>query len=275
MPMPLVQRKAILADLVAATNDEHLQFTGDFEDPIKLLGNLPEDEPRGIVSRRKESPYRSGPTRDWLKIKTASWRAANSDRQELFEKKRRVGSPLLRRQMLSIPTTLATRNVLQLYLLSSVEELEMPYTPVTPAQFELLENGVVHLPTNARFTIRPGGGDLQNIELGGLGSKLTESNTAKPKLRRWHAEFGWHSSAKELLGRLVMSLADCRVHWDESCVSGDVAFTPSCRMDRPSILRRHDCGSAAMLLSAAGQSDRNGSICSSTLVLLRDEHPLF
>ena len=27
----------------------------------------------------------TGPTRDWLKIKTASWRAANRDRWELFD----------------------------------------------------------------------------------------------------------------------------------------------------------------------------------------------
>ena len=37
----------------------------------------------GIVSKRKASAYRSGPTRDWLKIKKATWRAANRDRREL------------------------------------------------------------------------------------------------------------------------------------------------------------------------------------------------
>ena len=42
----------------------------------------------GIASKRRQSAYRSGPTRDWLKIKTASWRAANRDRWELFEKQR-------------------------------------------------------------------------------------------------------------------------------------------------------------------------------------------
>jgi ATP-dependent DNA ligase len=42
----------------------------------------------GIVSKRRDSAYRPGPTRDWLKIKTASWRAANRDRREMFEKKR-------------------------------------------------------------------------------------------------------------------------------------------------------------------------------------------
>jgi hypothetical protein len=28
--------------------------------------------------------YRPGPTRDWLKIKTASWKVANRDRGEMF-----------------------------------------------------------------------------------------------------------------------------------------------------------------------------------------------
>ena len=28
--------------------------------------------------------YRPGPTRNWLKIKTATWRAANRDRGEMF-----------------------------------------------------------------------------------------------------------------------------------------------------------------------------------------------
>ena len=41
----------------------------------------------GIVSKRKDSFYRSGPTRDWLKAKTATWRAENRDRHELFEKR--------------------------------------------------------------------------------------------------------------------------------------------------------------------------------------------
>ena len=45
----------------------------------------------GIVSKRRESAYRSGATRDWLKIKTASWRAENRDRYELFQKGKRLG----------------------------------------------------------------------------------------------------------------------------------------------------------------------------------------
>jgi hypothetical protein len=35
---------------------------------------------KGIVSKRRQSAYRSGPMRDWPKITTAAWRAANRDR---------------------------------------------------------------------------------------------------------------------------------------------------------------------------------------------------
>jgi ATP-dependent DNA ligase len=40
----------------------------------------------GIVSKRQDSFYRSGPTKEWLKVKTAAWRAANRDRWEMFER---------------------------------------------------------------------------------------------------------------------------------------------------------------------------------------------
>ena len=56
--------------------------------PDQRARDVPEMGLEGIVSKRKDSAYRSGPTRDWLKIKTASRRAANEDRWELFEKKR-------------------------------------------------------------------------------------------------------------------------------------------------------------------------------------------
>jgi bifunctional non-homologous end joining protein LigD len=36
-PMPLEQRKAILSDVVSLADDQHLQFSGGFDDPIRLL----------------------------------------------------------------------------------------------------------------------------------------------------------------------------------------------------------------------------------------------
>jgi ATP-dependent DNA ligase len=40
----------------------------------------------GVVSKRREAPYRSGPPRDWVKVKTAAWREANRERWRMFER---------------------------------------------------------------------------------------------------------------------------------------------------------------------------------------------
>jgi len=60
---------------------------GDFNDPVKLLETCERMGLEGIISKRRESPYHSGPTRDWLKIKTSAWRAANRNRFELLTKR--------------------------------------------------------------------------------------------------------------------------------------------------------------------------------------------
>jgi bifunctional non-homologous end joining protein LigD len=57
IPMPLAQRKAILAGLISATDDEHLQFSGDFDDPIKLLETCHKMGLEGVVSKRRELAY--------------------------------------------------------------------------------------------------------------------------------------------------------------------------------------------------------------------------
>jgi ATP-dependent DNA ligase len=44
MPMPLDQRKAMLADVVTLVDSERMQFSGSFEDPVKTSRYLPEDE---------------------------------------------------------------------------------------------------------------------------------------------------------------------------------------------------------------------------------------
>jgi len=40
----------------------------------------------GIVSKRRDAPYRSGECRDWRKVKTVAWREANRERWRLFER---------------------------------------------------------------------------------------------------------------------------------------------------------------------------------------------
>jgi len=57
-----------------------------FDDGAKLLEAAAGHGLEGIVSKRKASAYRSGPSRDWVKTKTAVWREANRERWRLFEK---------------------------------------------------------------------------------------------------------------------------------------------------------------------------------------------
>jgi len=42
----------------------------------------------GVLSKRRDAPYRSGECRDWRKVKMQVWREANRERWRLFEKAR-------------------------------------------------------------------------------------------------------------------------------------------------------------------------------------------
>ena len=88
MHKPVFQRRTALNELLNEVDDQGLQFSAAFDDPEALLSAADRMGLEGIVSKRRESVYRSGPTRDWIKVKTAAWREANGDRHELFEKKR-------------------------------------------------------------------------------------------------------------------------------------------------------------------------------------------
>jgi len=60
-----------------------------FDDGAKLLQAAERHRLEGIVSKRQASAYSSGPSRDWVKAKTARWREANRQRWRLFEKRYR------------------------------------------------------------------------------------------------------------------------------------------------------------------------------------------
>jgi ATP-dependent DNA ligase len=87
MDRPLFQRRTALNELLNETDEQGLQFSAAFDDPAKLLAAAERMGLEGIVSKRRESLYRSGPTRDWIKVKTTAWREANRDRGKLFEKR--------------------------------------------------------------------------------------------------------------------------------------------------------------------------------------------
>ena len=52
-----------------------------FEDGLTLLRVAKQRGFEGIVSKRRDAPYRSGECRDWRKVKTLAWREANKERR--------------------------------------------------------------------------------------------------------------------------------------------------------------------------------------------------
>jgi DNA-binding transcriptional LysR family regulator len=54
-------------------------------DPLALLKAAEHLGLEGIVSKRRKAPYRSGPSRDWIKTKTSAWRQSNQERWRRFE----------------------------------------------------------------------------------------------------------------------------------------------------------------------------------------------
>jgi len=40
----------------------------------------------GIVGKKRMAPYPAGSRSGWIKVKTATWRAANRERYKLFER---------------------------------------------------------------------------------------------------------------------------------------------------------------------------------------------
>jgi ATP-dependent DNA ligase len=74
-PFPLIDRRLKLSELVARSSVRCLHMVQGFDNGAKLL-----EAAEGIVSKRQPSAYRSGPSRDWVKIKTTAWRAANRER---------------------------------------------------------------------------------------------------------------------------------------------------------------------------------------------------
>jgi ATP-dependent DNA ligase len=83
---PLEKRKDYLRKLIAGT--DIIQLAETFNDPIALLKATEEHGMEGIVSKRKDLPYRSGRCTHWQKVKTAGWSEANKDRGERFKRKR-------------------------------------------------------------------------------------------------------------------------------------------------------------------------------------------
>ena len=63
-----------------------LRFSEAFDDAESLLAATLELGLEGIVSKKRDQPYRSGKNFGWVKVKTAAWRGENRDRWEMFQR---------------------------------------------------------------------------------------------------------------------------------------------------------------------------------------------
>jgi bifunctional non-homologous end joining protein LigD len=86
--VPLDKRKYALEKVIYKADDHALRLSETFDEGGKLLASCERMGLEGIVSKRRDFPYRSGQA-DWIKVKCLTWREANKDRWELFNKQKR------------------------------------------------------------------------------------------------------------------------------------------------------------------------------------------
>jgi bifunctional non-homologous end joining protein LigD len=84
-PQPLVKRQDHLQGLLARFGCPAISLSEAFKDGLALLRAAEARGLEGIVSKRRDAPYRSGECRDWRKVKTNAWREAKRERRRLFE----------------------------------------------------------------------------------------------------------------------------------------------------------------------------------------------
>ena len=82
---PLVKRQACLPALLERFGCPAISLSEPFANGLALLRVAEQRSLEGIVSKRRDAPYRSGECRDWRKVKTLAWREANRERWRLFE----------------------------------------------------------------------------------------------------------------------------------------------------------------------------------------------
>jgi len=88
-PKPLIERRKRLVDLVHGLEETvpALYLPDQFSSGAELLMMCGKMHMEGIVSKRLDRPYISGPTKDWVKVKCAAWKEANRWRHEVFAKR--------------------------------------------------------------------------------------------------------------------------------------------------------------------------------------------
>jgi bifunctional non-homologous end joining protein LigD len=83
---PFVERKIMLRHLLIKADDDVLRYSEEFPDAEKLLAVAAKQGLEGIVSKKATQQYVSGRNAGWIKVKTSTWREANKDRWEMFQR---------------------------------------------------------------------------------------------------------------------------------------------------------------------------------------------
>jgi bifunctional non-homologous end joining protein LigD len=83
--LPLVERKARLEMLLKLSKSGSVHFVPSVDDGQALMLACMEQSLEGVVSKRRDSPNRSGRGPTWVKSKTPMWRQANKDRWERMQ----------------------------------------------------------------------------------------------------------------------------------------------------------------------------------------------
>jgi bifunctional non-homologous end joining protein LigD len=79
-----VERRQRLEGILLRANNAAVRYSETFPDPIALLSACKAQGLEGIVSKRIDKPYRSGPSKDWIKVKCPQWRENNQWRHDFF-----------------------------------------------------------------------------------------------------------------------------------------------------------------------------------------------
>ena len=82
---PLADRKARLAELVARAGLFSLIQVAHFDDGAALLAAAEVHGLEGVVSKKRNAPYRSGRRPEWVKVKSQAWLELNRDRWRAFK----------------------------------------------------------------------------------------------------------------------------------------------------------------------------------------------
>ena len=81
--LPLIERKRRLAKLLGRTKRRAIQFVEHMVgDGSTVSDHVRQMELEGIVSKRTDAPYRSGPSRTWVKTKNPASEAVRRERGE-------------------------------------------------------------------------------------------------------------------------------------------------------------------------------------------------